>query len=689
MVVWCDPVSAAPAHSKVTVGEPDSWVVKRETPAANPELGKDQGLVYRIVDYQTRIHPELNDQYRHFAIALKTSDAVEENANFSIAFDPTYQTVKIHHLNLIRDGQVLDRLNFDEFEFFRQEKDRDKLIFNGSFEASYIIPDVRIGDVLDYSFTRSGVNPAIGPHFQYTIKQEYSTPIGLLSERLLVSKDLPVFSKLYNSPETVNETEREGYREFTWSRSNLDNLEFEQDRPDWHYVTKTIVYSSFENWADVGEFFSDRYQPENIRHPEIEKITNDIMGNYDSPADRTRAALDYVHKNIRYTGVEIGVGGYTPREPATVLNTRFGDCKDMTKLLLALLTRMEIDAVPVLVDSDFRGGIDEFQPGYGFFDHILIRARIDNQFFLLDGTRGEQMGDLAHLFQARYGKGLIVTSDSPGLVDLPATKIEYFEDVVDTYDVVSDPDSVTFQTRTSYFGFQADNMKSQLRNKGLKSVEKNFMDFYSKVYSDIEQIGDMEFEEDADKGRLTFIASYKVGWELIEDENKKELSAYPIDVSDDIPDAKFMNRKTPFQIGHPLRSRHELVFKMDDDWSLKNEDITKDLPAFKFTKKATFEDYVYKAVFSYESKADHIKPDDFEESMQALKKIDDLTGVNLQYSLNSSDESEWGGKIGSAIGVLYLLGILIAVFAAVNTNMKRSRVSGTNANSAESHISEF
>jgi len=282
-LIWssCSAVFAAPAFENVTIDDPGDWIIKRSTPEQNPELGKDQGLVYRIVDYQSRIQANTADYYKHLAKALNTSDAVEDNANFSITFDPTYQTIKIHRIDIIRGGNVINKLDFDAFEFFREEKDRDKLIFNGNYQVSYLIPDVRIGDVLNYSYTLSGKNPAIVPHYQYQIRQEYSSAVGFLGERVLISNDLPVYSNSYNAPEPVNEKSLGRFTEYSWNRQNMENIEFEDDQPSWYYAAKSTVFSSFADWAEVGTYFSDRYRPGSNRSTEIRNIVQDIKSRAD------------------------------------------------------------------------------------------------------------------------------------------------------------------------------------------------------------------------------------------------------------------------------------------------------------------------------------------------------------------------------------------------------------------------
>jgi len=66
-------------------------------------------------------------------------------------------------------------------------------------------------------------------------------------------------------------------------------------------------------------------------------------------------ALEFVQKQIRYFGTEIGPYSHRPASPETVLKRRYGDCKDKVALLSTLLDRLDIRATPILVSATMRG----------------------------------------------------------------------------------------------------------------------------------------------------------------------------------------------------------------------------------------------------------------------------------------------------------------------------------------------
>src|SRR5436309_16112666 len=76
---------------------------------------------------------------------------------------------------------------------------------------------------------------------------------------------------------------------------------------------------------------------------------------------------------ICYVSLSLGLGGYLPRLPAQVVESRYGDCKDKATLFIAMARAMGVHAFPVLLSSN--GNADSTVPTVQQFDHMI--AAID------------------------------------------------------------------------------------------------------------------------------------------------------------------------------------------------------------------------------------------------------------------------------------------------------------------------
>jgi hypothetical protein len=660
VVMLAIPANAQSTRDYVKIAPPPSWAKIQDVPLGDTQLKPEGSTFYRLVDWQQRISTSRNDRYRHNAIELKTADAVQDNSNFKISFDPSYQNVQLHHLNLIRSGKRLDRLKLSDFETYRIETDRDKLLYNGRLQTGIIIPDVQVGDILDYSYTVSGRNTALGPHYRTATTLGYGVPIQRQHERILIHENLSVNVKTHNSPPNPTESVDRNYRIYEWLQDDVEALDIEDTRPAWHYAQPRYDFSSFETWDDVGEYFAPKYQFNYKRGGPIVDIATEIKAKSDKVKTRTRLALAYIHDNIRYTGIEIGSGGYIPRPPEQTLENKFGDCKDMTVLLLAILKELEIEAYPILVDTDYRGGIDNMIPSHGAFDHVLVHAKVAGEVYLLDGTRGSQLGDLDRMEQSSYGKGLLLQPGKARMVDLGVKQPAFYKDVVDTFDMFAAPDHVTLKSVSNYYGYEADSMNDLLVNSGREKIEENFLSFFQNTYPDIEQVDELEIAAYPDKGRFTVEANYKLqGWTEDTEAEVKTFLAYPSDMSSDVPDFKGGTRTMPYSISHPRKSRHRIVLKLNDTWDLSDDNVEIDNVAFKVRKKSTFKNSTYTQTYIYHSKQDHIPAEIFSAEMEKIKSLEDELGVELTVG------TDWlSGVSESALTTGFILWYALAAILA-------------------------
>ncbi|KAE9628639.1 DUF3857 domain-containing protein [Parasedimentitalea maritima] len=143
--------TAQEINEYLTIGPTADWVELIDRPTQDFVLGNGRDINYLLVDKQLKYSDTDAERYARYVEQLLSPNAVERSSTISVDFDPAYQTVAFHRLLRIRDGEETDILDPSRFGLFRIETDREKLIYNGTLQLSYLIPDVRVGDVLDYS----------------------------------------------------------------------------------------------------------------------------------------------------------------------------------------------------------------------------------------------------------------------------------------------------------------------------------------------------------------------------------------------------------------------------------------------------------------------------------------------------------------------------------------------------------
>lgn len=627
-------------HDYIKIAKPPQWVETYDIPDYDLSKYADRDSYYELIDWQSKIDEKTESFFSHWVEVLNSPAGVEDNSNIRISFNPAYETINLHYIRVRRNDEIIDKTDLSEFIVYRKETDRKKLIFDGRMEASNIVPDVRVGDVLEVAYTITGRNPVIGPHFSERYQQAYKDVVIRFTQRVLLHNDMTAFTASYQNAKDPVIVKKGNYQEYFWDLGLPEPVFVDDDTPNWFSDYPVYYLTSFDDWADVGKFFAPLYTIPDKLPRDLEAAVTKIMNEHKDDKSRARAALDFIQRDIRYFAINIGVGGYKPRSLERIMKRRFGDCKDMTLLLTAMLRKMDIDADPLLVYSKDSKIIMPERPRYGAFDHVVVRVKIGNKTFVLDPTSSEQIGDLDHLDQGGYIDGVIISPNSEGRIELEDTGPAYFSEYYDSYDLVSAEPDILFTSRSTYYQGSADSIIGWIDSAGKTDVEREYLEFYQNGYSSIEQKGGLRFTRDDERAKVTIEIDYiiKDAWEKDPDGGNSYYTFYAKEIASDIPDFKGVKRTTPYAFKHPVRTRQTLDFKTDKRWDIDPTILIEDHEAFYFSLASTSTKSQFKEVYEYRSKQDHISVEHFEKTMKALENVDDHIGLYLRAPSSKSGQ---------------------------------------------------
>jgi hypothetical protein len=213
-----------------------------------------------------------------------------------------------------------------------------------------------------------------------------------------------------------------GRRVYTWAAADVPEIEPEPYAATPNSVFVGITVAGTVSWSDIARWYAglsrDRYQ----LTPALEAKLAELVAGARTRDDSLRAIHRWVAQDFRYVSLSLGLGGYQPRTPASVLETRYGDCKDKATLFIALARRLGFRAYPVLLAAS--GGVERGLPSISQFDHMIAAvARPDSGYVFADLTSElTPWGELPPGEQGEFA--LIVHPDGRGEeVTLPADAV--------------------------------------------------------------------------------------------------------------------------------------------------------------------------------------------------------------------------------------------------------------------------
>ncbi|NVM74247.1 transglutaminase-like putative cysteine protease [Duganella sp. SG902] len=212
-----------------------------------------------------------------------------------------------------------------------------------------IYPDVAVGDKL-YSKTRKTRRSALfGGQFYDTTYPRYH-PTQQLTLIYDLPSDMPLKSDELGFKASAPER-HDGRTVYRWDYTPSDNPRLEFDAVGYADFGQHLVVSTFKDYRDIGLAYDVTSRAAAKPTPAIEAKALELVKGLSEPRDKARAIGNWVRTNIRYVAVYIGNGGREPHSAESVLENRYGDCKDHVVLMEAMLSAVGIDSTPALISA--------------------------------------------------------------------------------------------------------------------------------------------------------------------------------------------------------------------------------------------------------------------------------------------------------------------------------------------------
>ncbi|MEP0828100.1 MAG: DUF3857 domain-containing transglutaminase family protein [bacterium] len=170
--------------------------------------------------------------------------------------------------------------------------------------------------------------------------------------------------------------------------------------------------------------------------------------------DSFRLAIMNQYNNLtermRYVSVSIGLSGWKPNAASLVEQRGYGDCKDLSVLLISRLRAAGIAAFPALVLTSDEGLLETDFPNFGF-NHVIVAAVRNDDTVWMDPTCFHcPLGELPS--GVEDVAALIVTDSGGILTRTPSSRAE--DNIIrrNTMLVISDTGLVRFDSQIDFYG---------------------------------------------------------------------------------------------------------------------------------------------------------------------------------------------------------------------------------------------
>jgi len=624
------------AIKSVSYQKAPEWVKQSKIDLnTNADKAPEISVRYLLSDQQYNIATKNKSFYYQVIMQPINENGLQHVAEVNFSFNPKFEKLSIHHIQITRDGKTTSRLIPEQIKILNEDASlKDKQV-NGRVTALAILDDIRVDDIISYAYSIDGSNPVLGDKHFGRFATSWGVSIEELHLRLLSKKKSKI--NFGESQLAFSKKSTSSIDEYTWQIENTIAAVQEDRLPSWFTPFGFIEFSEYENWKQVNLWAIDLYQDRTISPELNQKITlwNNELGSTD---EKIAAALQFVQDEIRYFGIEMGQNTHRPFSPDTVFSRRYGDCKDKTTLLITILEKFGVKAYPALVSSFAGKVLDQQTPSPGAFDHVIVKLEYDSKDYWLDGTMSHQRGGLKNIGFIDYEQALVIKDSQSKLTKIiPPENSASTIETNEVYHIDEGRGPTLLTVETTYKGLRADSLRVSLASNGQKVLAENFLNFYSQTFPKIQSKSEFKINDDTNANEIKIISDYTIEDWTVSKAGKKIVSLYVPEIRDYLQSPTTLVRQYPFYVPHNVNLVYQQTIRSSQSKPLSYDDTGSKQTNryFNYSKEIKSKEDGVTISHRFEPKTSYVEASQTADYVEQINLLKNQLGFVIIYPENS------------------------------------------------------
>lgn len=419
----------------------------------------------------------------------------------------------------------------------------------------------------------------------------------------------------------------------TWSIARQPYYPDEPFMPDDMSLTRYIFVNchipeestkeQFSTWQSVAQWAAAKYETQAIPDDRLRPLAANLTVKATTVNEKLRLIAEYVRDEIRYVAVELGEGRFQPRLASQTCSNKYGDCKDKSTLMCALLKAIHIPSCPVLINAG--RPFDTVMTSPYQFNHVIIAipesalndpaqfaGAIKDGWLYFDPTA--QTSPLGYLPHALYGGYCLhIDTESLGLQRMPdANPDDYRRDYRAEATLYSD-NSIGATVRIVDRKKRAGQLTYTFKNSGVDELIKDWREHLGRSISNLD-ITNFTTGSDADSAWIAFSITGKQYVEASGD--LKMIKADFIFPDRKSEMKKKVERHYPINFGDASTYTSEIIWTLPDGWIISEglDSATASCAIAEIVCRCTAGNGVYKTSSQQSYTGESMEPGDYDEA---------------------------------------------------------------------------
>ena len=404
----------------------------------------EAGAVILLAEEKIKVTDENTVEYDNYYLVKILNDRGKDYAELELGYDSTFDKLDVVFARTITpEGHVVSAGAKHMRDVSRY---MNYPLYSNARLKIISMPAVSVGSLIEYRVKMTR-HQMVANKFSSLYSLQAGDPIEKARFALILPKDTKLQRRVLNekfntlnadlNPKVVSEGPNDIY---SWEFSRIPQIIPEPSMPPVIEVTPLVLLSTFQSWDEIYKWWWKLAEDKVIADEAIKMKVRELAKDKKTLEEKLRAIYHFCARDIRYVAIEYGQAGYEPHYAAEIFRNKYGDCKDKSILLVAMLKEIGIEAYPVLIGTR---GVVKMQDDFPMqnFNHCIVALRRQDELVFVDPT-GEAVsfGDLPENVQGRTV--LVILKDKQLVTTTPKFSAEHNRLVSETVLTFAPDDSI-------------------------------------------------------------------------------------------------------------------------------------------------------------------------------------------------------------------------------------------------------
>ena len=251
-----------------------------------------------------------------------------------------------------------------------------------------VFTNLEVGDAIHVSFKLKGFNSGkLSRHFWDSFHFSHFMPYLNTRFSLMVEQGVQFNYKFSKDKIEPGIQKIDEFEIYTWEKTKQSSLPIEDKMPELADVSNILYLSTIPDWTFVSNWYFDLAASKSKGNLEVKEAVAKIFEGKTglSEMQKARMIYEYIVGNIKYLSVAFLQSGLIPQKASHTLNTRLGDCKDVSTLFVAMCREVDLKADLVLIATRNQGKYQMLLPTIDF-NHCIARLNTKGKTYFIELT---------------------------------------------------------------------------------------------------------------------------------------------------------------------------------------------------------------------------------------------------------------------------------------------------------------